>query len=94
MPYTIGSMPLPQNEAGLRHYLDTIMRTDDRVIATNIGLKTSNDLAYVSRGRSNKCVLYVLYYLSNSVAKRLADDCPCMLVLWHTASSGIAFCLV
>ena len=23
--YTIGSMAFPQNEAGLRHYLDTIM---------------------------------------------------------------------
>ena len=24
-------LALPQNEAGLRHYLDTIMRTDERV---------------------------------------------------------------
>ena len=92
--YTIGSMALPQNEAGLRHYLDTIMRTDERVIAKNIGLKTSNDLALVSRGRSIKCVLCDLYYVSNSIANRLADGCPCMLVLWHTVSSGSAFCLV
>ena len=68
--YTIGSMALPQNEAGLRHYLDTIMRTDERVIAKNIGLKTSNDLALVSRGRSIKCVLCDLYYVSNSIANR------------------------
>ena len=44
-------------------------------MATNIGLKTSNDLALVSRGRSIKCVLYDLYYVSNSIAKRLADGC-------------------
>ena len=87
-------MALPQNEAGLRHYLDTLMRTDERVIATNIGLKTTNDLALVSRGRSNKCVLCDLYYASNSIAKRLADGCPCVLVLWHTVSSGNASCLV
>ena len=37
---------------GLHHYLDTIQRTVVRVIATNFGLKTSNDLALVSRGRS------------------------------------------
>ena len=72
-------MALPQNEAGLRHYLDTIIRTDERVIAKNIGLKTSNDLALVSLGRSIKCVLCDLYYVSNSIAKRLADGCPCML---------------
>ena len=28
--YTIGSMALPQHEVGLRHYLDTILRTDER----------------------------------------------------------------
>ena len=87
-------MALPQNEACLRHYIDTLMRTDERVIATNIRLKTSNDLALVSRGRSIKCVLCDLYYVSHSIAKRLADGCPCMLVLWHTVSSGSAFCLV
>ena len=92
--YTIGSMALPQNEAGLSHYLDAIIRTDERVIAKNIGRKTSNDLALVSRGRSIKCVLCDLYYVSNSIANRLADGCPCMLVLWHTVSSGSAFCLV
>ena len=70
------------------------MRTDECVIATNIGLKTSNDLAHVSRGRSIKCVVCDVYYVSNSIAKRLADDCPCMLDLWHTVSSGSAFCLV
>ena len=70
------------------------MRTDRRVIATNVGLKTSNDLAHVSRGRSVKCVLCDLYYVSNSIAKRLADDCPCVLVFWRTVSSGSAFCLV
>ena len=61
-------------------YLDTILRTDERVIATNIGLKTSNDLALVSRGRSIKCVLCNAYYVSYSIIKRLADGCPCMLV--------------
>ena len=95
MSYTIGSMALPQNEAGLRHYLDTIIiRIDERVITTHIGLKTSNDLVLVSRGRSIKCVLCDLYYVSNGIAKRLADGCPCMLVLWHTVSSGSAFFLV
>ena len=64
MSYTIGYMALPQNEVCLRHYLDTLMRTDERVIATNIRLKTSNDLALVSRGRSIKCVLCDLYYVS------------------------------
>jgi hypothetical protein len=92
--YTIGSVALPQDEAGLRHYLDTIMRTDERVLAKNIGLKTSNDLALVSRGRSIKCVLCDLYYVINSMANRLADGCPCMLVHWHTVSIGSAFCLV
>ena len=87
-------MALPKHEAGLRQYLDTIMRTDERVFATNMGLKTSNDRVLVSRGRSIKCVLCDLYYVSNSIAKRLADGCPCMLVLWHTVSSGSAFCLV
>ena len=87
-------MALPQNEACLRHYIDTLMRTDERMIATNIRLKTSNDLALVSRGRSIKCVLCDLYYVSHSIAKRLADGCPCMLVLWHTVSSDSAFCLV
>ena len=94
MSYTIGYMALSQNEACLRHYLDTLMCTDERVIATNIRLKTSNDLALVSRGRPIKCVLCDLYYVSNSIAKRLADGCPCMLVLWHTVSSGSSFCLV
>ena len=62
-------------------YLDTIiLRTDERVIATNIGLKTSNDLALVSRGRSIKCVVCNVYYVSYSIIKRLADGCPCMLV--------------
>ena len=61
--YTIGSMALPQNEAGLRRYLDTILRADERVIPTNIGLKTSNVLALVSRGRASKCVLCDLYYV-------------------------------
>ena len=61
-------------------YLDTILRTDERVIATNIGLKTSNDLALFSRGRSIKCVLCNVYYVSYSIIKRLADGCPCMLV--------------
>ena len=76
------------------NYLDTILRTDERVIATNIGLKTSNDLALVSRGRSIKCVLCNVYYVSYSIAKRLADGCSCMLVPKHTVSSGSAFCLV
>ena len=49
--YTIGSMALPQNEAGLRHYIDAILQTDERVVATHIGLKTSNDLALVSEER-------------------------------------------
>ena len=75
-------------------YLDTILRTDERVIATNIGLKTSNDLALVSRGRSIKCVLCNVYYVSYSIIKRLADGCPCMLVPSHTVSNGSAFCLV
>ena len=44
-------MELSQHEAGLRHYLETILQTDERVIATNIVLKTSNDLALVSVGR-------------------------------------------
>ena len=62
------------------NYLDTILSTDERVIATNIGLKTSNDLALVSRGRSIKCVLCNAYYVSYSIIKRLADGCPCMVV--------------
>ena len=70
------------------------MRTDERMVATNIGLKTANDLALVSRGKPIKCVLCDLYNASNDIAKRLADGCPCMLVLWHTVSSGSAFCLV
>ena len=41
---------------GFHHYLDTIPRTDKRVIAINIGLKRSKDLALVSRGISIKCV--------------------------------------
>ena len=72
----------------VRHYLDTILRADESVIATNIGLKTSYELAFISRGRSIKCELCDLYYVSNHIAKRLADGCPCMLVPWHTASSG------
>ena len=51
------------------------------MIATNIVHKTSNDLALVSRGRPIKCVLCGLHYVSNIIAKRLADGCPCMLVL-------------
>ena len=78
----------------VRHYLGRILRADERVIATNIGLKTSNDLPFDSRGRSIKCVLCDLYYVGNSIAKRLADDCPCMLFPWHTVSSGSAFCLM
>ena len=74
MSNTIGSTALPQNEAGLRLYLGTILRADESLISTNIGLKTSNDLAFVSRRISIKCV--DLYYVSNSIAKRLADDCP------------------
>ena len=61
-------------------YLDTILRTDERVIATNVGLKTSDDLALVSRGKSFKCVLCNVYYVSYSIIKCLADGCPCMLV--------------
>ena len=61
-------------------YLDTILRTDGRVIAKNLGLTTSNDLALVSRGRSIKCVLCNVYYVSYNIIKRLADGCPCMLV--------------
>ena len=94
LSYTIGSMELPQNETGLRHYIDTILRADERVFATNNDLKTSNDLPLVSRRRSIKCVLCDLYYMSISIAKRLADDCSCMLVPWHTVSSGSAFCFV
>ena len=45
-----------------------------------IGLKTSNDLALVSRGISIKCVLCDLYYVSYIIAERLAGGCPCMLV--------------
>ena len=80
MSDTIGSMALHQNEASLRHYLDTIMCTDERVIATNIALKTSNELVLGSRGRSIKCVLCDLYYMSYSIGKRLADGCPCIVV--------------
>ena len=94
LSYTIGSTVLPQNEAGLRHYLGTILRADESLISTNIGLKTSNDLAFVSRGRSIKCVLCDLYYVSNSIAKRLAEGCPCMLVPYRTVSSGSSFCFV
>ena len=70
MSYTIGYMALPQHEAGLRHYLDTILRTDERLTATNIGLKTSNERALVSQGRS----------INYSIAMRLADGCLCKLV--------------
>ena len=80
MSFTIGSMQLPQNEAGLPYELYIILRTDERVIATSIGLKTSNNLALVSRGRSVKCVLCDLYYGNYSIVKRLADGCPCMLI--------------
>ena len=62
------------------NYLDTILRTGERVIATNVGLKTSDDLALVSRGKSIKCVLCNVYYVSYSIIKCLADGCPCMLV--------------
>ena len=62
------------------NYLDTILRTGERVIATNVGLKTSDDLALVSRGKSIKCVLCKVYYVSYSIIKCLADGCPCMLV--------------
>ena len=65
---------------GLHHYLDTIPRTDKRVIATNIGLKRSNDLALVSRGISIKCVLCDLCYVSYIIAERLAGGCPSILV--------------
>jgi hypothetical protein len=65
---------------GLLHYLDTIPRTDKRVIAINIGLKRSNDLALVSRGISIKCVLCDLYFVSYIIAERLAGGCPCILV--------------
>ena len=65
---------------GLHHYLDTIPRTDERVIAINNGLKRSNDLALVSRGISIKCVLCDLYYVSYIIAERLAGGCPCILV--------------
>ena len=75
--YTIDSMALPQNGTGLRHYLDKILRADERVITTNIGLKTSSDLALVPRGRSIKCDLYDVSY---SIAKCLADGCTWMLV--------------
>ena len=61
-------------------YLDTILRTDERVIATNIGLKTSDDLTLVSRVKSIKCILCNVYYVSYSIIKCLADGCPCMLV--------------
>ena len=57
----------------LLDYLDTILRTDERVIAINIGLKTSNDLAHLSRGRSIKCVLCNVYYVSYSIIMLLAD---------------------
>ena len=80
MSYTIDSMALSQNEAGLRHYLDKILSADERVIAKNIGLKTSSDLALVPRGRSIKCVLCDLYDVSYSIAKCLADGCTWMLV--------------
>ena len=62
------------------HYLDTILRTDERVIATNVGLETSDDLALVSRGKSIKCVLCNVYYVSYSIIKCLADGCSCILV--------------
>ena len=61
-------------------YLETILRTDERVIATNIGLKTSNDLAVVSRGSSIKSELCNVNYVSYSIIKRLANGCPCVLV--------------
>ena len=62
------------------NYLDTILRTGERVIATNVGLKTSDDLALVSRGKSIKFVLCNVYYVSYSIIKCMADGCPCMLV--------------
>ena len=65
---------------GLHHYLDTIPRTDKRMIAINIGLKRSNDRALVYRGISIKCVLCDLYYVNYIIAERLAGGCPCILV--------------
>ena len=50
-------MALSQNEAGLRYYLHTLLHTHERVIVTNIGLKTSNGLTLVSEGRKIKCAL-------------------------------------
>ena len=47
---------------GLHHYLDTIPRTDERVIAINNGLKRSNDLALVSREYQSN-VYYVIYIM-------------------------------
>jgi hypothetical protein len=84
--YTIGYMALPQNEACLRHYLDTLMCTDERVIATNIRLKTSNDLSLVSRGRSIKCVLCDLYYVSLYYSRAPGWRLPL-----HTGS--LAYCI-
>ena len=47
---------------GRHHYLDTIPRTGERVIAINIGLKTSNDLAlFHEEYQSN--VYYVIYIM-------------------------------
>ena len=47
---------------GLHHYLDTIPRTDKRVIAINIGLKRSNDLALVLEEYQSN-VYYVIYIM-------------------------------
>ena len=41
-------------EAGLRYYLDTNLRAEKRVIATNIGLKSSNDLDTSFRSKANQ----------------------------------------
>ena len=71
---------------GLHHYLDTIPRTDERVIAKNIGLKTSNDLALVSRGISIKCVLCDLYYVSLYYSRAPGWRLPL-----HTGS--LAYCI-
>ena len=48
---------------GLHQYLDIILRTDERVVATIICLKTSTDPALVSRGRSIKCALLDVIYI-------------------------------
>ena len=83
MSYANDSKAISQKVIGLLHYLGKGLRTEWYVIAINISLKTSN----ASEGRQTKCVL-----VSNTIAKRLADGCHCMLL--PTVSSGSAFCLV